>query len=113
MAHKDGGGFLAGEELDDLYLLLDGGSLDDDADVNVNILPSKFDDIISTNILMTEVANHILIHLSGINTATNNPPEVISSITDKEMKCLQYRRPSNKLYYLQKTCFEIIALKDL
>ena len=32
---------------------------------------------------MTEVANHILIHLSGINTATNNPPEVISSITDE------------------------------
>ena len=55
-----------------------------------NILPLKFDDITSTNILMTEVANHILIHLSGINTATNNPPEVISSITDKEMKCLQY-----------------------
>ena len=32
MAHKDGGDFLAGEELDDLYLLLDGGYLDDDAD---------------------------------------------------------------------------------
>ena len=55
-----------------------------------NILPLKFDDITSTNILMTEVANHILIHLSRINTATNNPSEVISSLTDKEMKCLQY-----------------------
>ena len=55
-----------------------------------NILPLKFDDITSTNILMTEVANHILIHISGINTATNNPLEVISSITEKEMKCLQY-----------------------
>ena len=37
MAHKDGGDFLAGEELDDLHLLLDGGYLDDDADFNVEV----------------------------------------------------------------------------
>ena len=37
MAHKDGGDFLAGEKLDDLYLLLDGGYLDDDADFNVEV----------------------------------------------------------------------------
>ena len=37
MAHKDDGDFLAGEELDDLYLLLDGGYLDDDADFNVEV----------------------------------------------------------------------------
>ena len=36
MAQKDGD-FLAGEELDDLYFLLDGGFLDDGADFNVEI----------------------------------------------------------------------------
>ena len=30
-----------------------------------NLLPSKFEDETVTNILMTEAANHILIHLSG------------------------------------------------
>ena len=30
-----------------------------------NLLPSKFEDENVTNILMTEAANHILIHLSG------------------------------------------------
>ena len=55
-----------------------------------NILPIKFD-ITNTNILMSEVANHILIYLSDINMNTNNgPPEVISSITEKEINCLQY-----------------------
>ena len=43
-----------------------------------NILPLEFD-ITYTNILMSEVANHLLIHLSDINTDTNDPPEVISS----------------------------------
>ena len=50
-----------------------------------NIFPLKFD-ITSTNILMSEVTNYLLIHLSDINTDTNDPPEVISSITD----CLNY-----------------------
>ena len=39
---------------------------------------------------MIEVANHVVIHLSDINTDTNDPPEDISSITDQEVKCLQY-----------------------
>ena len=55
-----------------------------------NILPEKFD-IVYTNILMTEVANHILVFLSDIVVNTNSgPAEVITSITEKETKCLQY-----------------------
>ena len=36
-------------------------------------------------------------------------------ITSRESSSYSYiyRRPSNKMYYLQKACFEIIALKDL
>ena len=34
---KKYGDFLAGEEIDDLYFLLDGGFLDDDAEFNVEI----------------------------------------------------------------------------
>ena len=55
-----------------------------------NIIPFKFEDITYTNILMVEVANHILIHLSEKNTDTIQPPKVVSSISVKEMKCLQY-----------------------
>ena len=55
-----------------------------------NILPEKFD-YIYTNMLMTEAANLILIFLSDIDVNTNDgPAEVISSITEKETKCLQY-----------------------
>ena len=55
-----------------------------------NLLPIKFD-ITITNILMSEVANHIFIYLSDININTNKgPAEVILSITEKETKCLQY-----------------------
>ena len=55
-----------------------------------NVFPLKFD-ITSTNILMSEVANHILIYLSDINIDTTaGSLEVMSSITEKETKCLQY-----------------------
>ena len=40
---------------------------------------------------MSEVGNHLLIHLSNVNTDTSeNPSKVVSSITDNEVKCLQY-----------------------
>ena len=56
-----------------------------------NMLPTKFDDIITTtNILMTEVANHILRYLSNENSDTTSSLKPVTSITDKELKCLQY-----------------------
>jgi hypothetical protein len=54
-----------------------------------NNLPSKFD-ITSSNILMSEVANHLIIYLSDKNTDTSDPQVAVTSITDKETKCLQY-----------------------
>jgi hypothetical protein len=55
-----------------------------------NTLALKFD-ITFTNIIMSEVANHIIIHLSNINMdTTNQPAKIVTSVTDKEMKCLQY-----------------------
>ena len=39
---------------------------------------------------MTEVANHILMHLSDKNTAISCSSKPITSITDKEIKCLEY-----------------------
>ena len=55
-----------------------------------NMLPTKFDDITVTNILMTEVANHILMHLPDKNSDISSSSKPITSITDKEIKCLQY-----------------------
>lgn len=55
-----------------------------------NILSFKFEDIIFTNILMTEVANHVIIHLTKKNTDTVDSNKVFTSISDREMKCLQY-----------------------
>ena len=55
-----------------------------------DMLPTKFDDITVTNILMTEVANHILMHLSDKNSDISSSSKPITSITDKEIKCLQY-----------------------
>ena len=55
-----------------------------------NMLPTKCDDITVTNILMTEVANHILMHLSDKNSDISSSSKPITSITDKEIKCLQY-----------------------
>ena len=63
-----------------------------------NMMPLKFDDITLTNILMSEVANHILLDLSGKNTDSCDAPKVISYITDKEMKCLQYISAVATLY---------------
>ena len=38
----------------------------------------------------SEVANHVLIHLSGIIIDANEPAKIASSVSDKEVKCLQY-----------------------
>ena len=54
------------------------------------MLPTKFDGITVTNILMTEVADHILLHLSDKNSDISSSSKPITSITDKEIKCLQY-----------------------
>ena len=55
-----------------------------------NIFPEKFE-YVYTNMLMTEAANLILIFLSGVDVQSNDgSPEIISSITEKETKCLHY-----------------------
>ena len=58
-----------------------------------NLLPSKFEDETVTNILMTEAANHILIHLSGGSDIVSlQPPSKKSEHVraDRDFKSLQY-----------------------
>ena len=58
-----------------------------------NLLPSKFEDETVTNILMTEAANHILIHLSGGSDIVSlQPPSKKSEhvLADRDFKSLQY-----------------------
>lgn len=59
-----------------------------------NLLPSKFDNISISNILMTEVANHILVYLLNDEEHTTSPSlyssKQVNGISDKENKCLQY-----------------------
>lgn len=56
-----------------------------------NLLPSKFEDATLSNILLTEVANHMLIHLSGVNKdVVLGNIEVASPISEKELNSLQY-----------------------
>ena len=59
-----------------------------------NLLPSKFEDETVTNILMTEAANHILIHLSGGSDKVSlQPPSSKKSehvLADRNFKSLQY-----------------------
>lgn len=59
-----------------------------------NLLPSKFEDIALTNILLTEVANHLLIHLNGggsdILTLQSPPSKSDYVLVDRELKSLQY-----------------------
>ena len=54
-----------------------------------NLPPSKFEDETVTNILMTEAANHILIHLSS---GSFQPPSKKSEhvLADRDFKSLQY-----------------------
>ena len=54
-----------------------------------NLLPQIFDCTTDANVILTEVGNHILLHLSGKDTKTV-PAVKPSSITDKKLKCLQY-----------------------
>ena len=39
---------------------------------------------------MSDVANHVLNHLSDIIIDTNEPAKIVSSVNDEEVKCLQY-----------------------
>ena len=58
-----------------------------------NLLPLKFEDETVTNILMTEAANHILIHLSGGSDIVSlQPPSKKSEhvLADRDFKSLQY-----------------------
>ena len=55
-----------------------------------NLLPSKFQDSTLTNILLTEVANHMLIHLSGVSPDFFGHLETTVAIPEKELKSLQY-----------------------
>ena len=54
-----------------------------------NLLSQIFDCTTDANVILTEVGNHILLHLSSKDTKTV-PAVKPSSITDKELKCLQY-----------------------
>ena len=54
-----------------------------------NLLPEKFERT-DTNTLLAEVANHMLVHLSGTNIAIHHEPTKINSLSDKEIKSLQY-----------------------
>ena len=56
----------------------------------LKVLLSKFKDTTVSNILVTEVANDMLIYLSGINKDAVGNIENISSISVKELKSLQY-----------------------
>ena len=53
-----------------------------------NMLPVKFEDSTSTNILMAEVGNHILLHLSGSKITDLSSP--VSTLSENEIKSLQY-----------------------
>lgn len=54
-----------------------------------NILPSKFEETRFSNILLAEVANHMLTHLSGIGKDTPKDLQV-AEISEKELKSLDY-----------------------
>ena len=57
-----------------------------------NLLPSKFEDVLLTNTLLTEVANQILKELSGSKYNTSSISEIsLSNIfSDNELSIIQY-----------------------
>ncbi|XP_057290251.1 uncharacterized protein LOC130612937 [Hydractinia symbiolongicarpus] len=57
-----------------------------------NLLPKKFADVTITNTLLMEVANHVLIHLSGTDvfSSLDYSPEMTTELPEKELKSLQY-----------------------
>ena len=55
-----------------------------------NLLPSKFEDETVTNILLTEAANHILIHLFGGSDIVTLQPPSEHVLADRDFKSLQY-----------------------
>ena len=83
----------------------------------VNVLPSKFDEPFVTNTLMSEVANLLLNHLSGVEDLdVSKDPEPLSA---KEEKSLQYlagfilHKLYSKFLYSGKgrsTCQQIISV---
>ena len=115
--------FLAGEELDDLYLLLDGGYLEDDADFNVEI-----DDVVS-EVSVVGVSNesfkcdqcekvckskrglarHIKVkHVVVDNTSGSS---CFNWMSGKDVTSLK-KLPIAKLNFILKTCADI-ASKDI
>lgn len=55
-----------------------------------NLLPSKFEDTTLSNIILTELANHVLIHLSGNDKVVDSVTEAVTPISENEQKSLQY-----------------------
>ena len=53
-----------------------------------NLLPPNFDGMTLTNTLMSEIANEILVHLSGCKHLELEPKDC--SLPEKELKTLQY-----------------------
>ena len=56
----------------------------------VNVLPSKFDKSFVTNTLMSEVANLLLNHLSGVENLVLDVTKAPEPLSAKEEKSLQY-----------------------
>ena len=72
-----------------------------------NLLPEKFE---ITDTLLAEVANHMLVHLSGTNIAIHHEPTKINSLSDKEIKSLhskfRFSRSCNHVF--NKQCILIL-----
>ena len=56
----------------------------------VNVLPLKFEDPIITITVMSELANMLLNHLSGVDAVKFGTKEPTKSFSEKEEKSLQY-----------------------
>ena len=55
-----------------------------------NFLSGKFDDITLSNILLTEVANDMLIHRSGSDVVDVGIPQSSYDLSEEDLKTLQY-----------------------
>lgn len=119
MAQKDGD-FLAGEELDDLYFLLEGGFLDDDADFNV-----EMDDLVSEVAALPNdstykcdqcdkickskrgLSRHKNTKHAGAPTVLDEPRDV-NLMSEKDVASLK-KFPVSKLMSILKECADIVA----
>ena len=55
-----------------------------------NLLSGKFDDKTLSNILLTEVTDDMLIHLSGTDVVDVGIPQSSYELSEKDLKTLQY-----------------------